>query len=250
MHRYLRFVFAISVAAMLVWPGLAREQKAQTPEQVVAQARWYGQAAMRFVLDGKVVYIDPYRLTEQDSADIILITHSHRDHLSPVDIAKILRKETILIVPLSCKKEVSGIAAGQKIYCQAGEEKQIGAIRIQAVPAYNRQERFHPRQNEWLGFVLTAGGVRIYHAGDTDRIPEMKNITCDVACLPLGQTYTMRSVEDAAAAALDTKAKIAIPMHYGLAEGSPEDAQKFKKILEGKVDVVILRDENAEKSHR
>ena len=98
----------------------------------------------------------------------------------------------------------------------------------------------HKRNDDFAGYILTVGQSRIYHAGDTERIPEMKNIDCDIALLPLGQTYTMNSVEEAAEAAMDTGAEIAIPIHYGMYEGTKEDALEFKELLDGKIKVVIL----------
>jgi L-ascorbate metabolism protein UlaG (beta-lactamase superfamily) len=95
-----------------------------------------------------------------------------------------------------------------------------------------------------VGYIVEIDGVKVYHAGDTERIPEMKNIDCDIALLPLGQTYTMNSVEEAAEAALDTGAEVAIPIHYGMYEGTKEDAEKFKELLDGKMKVVILEPGN------
>ena len=121
-----------------------------------------------------------------------------------------------------------------------GAQKIVAGVKVEAVPAYNVvKTNFHPKSNNWVGFVITISNVKIYHAGDTERIPEMKDIECDIALLPLGQTYTMNSVKDAADAAIDVKARIAIPIHYGLYEGKEEDARKFKELLAGKVDVII-----------
>jgi L-ascorbate metabolism protein UlaG (beta-lactamase superfamily) len=116
----------------------------------------------------------------------------------------------------------------------------IDGILIEAVPAYNIvKTNFHPKANNWVGYILTIDKIRIYHTGDTERIPEMKNMACDIILLPLGQTYTMNSVEEAAEATLDVKAKIAIPIHFGLYEGKAEDAQKFQALLKVKVKVII-----------
>ena len=103
--------------------------------------------------------------------------------------------------------------------------------------------QFHPKANNWVGYLLTIDGVKIYHFGDTERIPEMKNIVCDIALLPLGQKYTMNSVQEAADAALDARAKIAIPIHYGLYEGKAADADAFAALLKGKITVVIKPNE-------
>jgi L-ascorbate metabolism protein UlaG (beta-lactamase superfamily) len=108
------------------------------------------------------------------------------------------------------------------------------------VPVYNVvKTNFHPNQNNWVGYIITVDRVRIYHAGDTERIPEMMTFSRDIAMLPLGQTYTMNSVEDAAKAAIDVKAKTAIPIHYDMYEGAKADAEMFKKLQEGMVTVVI-----------
>jgi L-ascorbate metabolism protein UlaG (beta-lactamase superfamily) len=112
------------------------------------------------------------------------------------------------------------------------------------VPAYNVvKTNYHPKGNKWVGYILTIDGVKIYHAGDTERIPEMQEFTCDIVMLPLGQTYTMNSVEEAAEATLDVQAKIAIPIHYGMYEGTVEDAKKFQELLKNKVQVVIQTQE-------
>jgi L-ascorbate metabolism protein UlaG (beta-lactamase superfamily) len=99
---------------------------------------------------------------------------------------------------------------------------------------------YHPKENNWIGYIIDVDGVLVYHAGDTERIPEMRNMIVDIALLPLGQTYTMNSVEEAAEAAIDINPSIAVPIHYGMYEGSVEDALKFKELLAGKVEVVIL----------
>jgi len=121
------------------------------------------------------------------------------------------------------------------------EKREIKGLAIESVPAYNIQKtRFHPKKNNWLGYIITIDGIRIYHVGDSERIPEMKKLQCDIAFVPLGQTYTMNSVEEAANAVLDVGASIAIPIHYGLYEGTGDDAIEFQKLLNGKVKVIIL----------
>ena len=103
---------------------------------------------------------------------------------------------------------------------------------IQTVPAYNIVKNFHKKESDYLGYIINFDGIKVYHTGDTERISEMKEVDCDIILLPLGQTYTMNSVEEAAEAVKDTKAIIAIPIHYGLYEGTLEDALKFMAILE------------------
>jgi L-ascorbate metabolism protein UlaG (beta-lactamase superfamily) len=110
---------------------------------------------------------------------------------------------------------------------------------IEAVPSYNRDKDFHPQGNGWLGFIVETAGVKIYHAGDTDFIPEMKDFDVDIALIPVSGTYVM-TAEQGVKAALAINPKLAIPMHYGAVVGGDEDAAQFKKDLEGKVDVLIL----------
>ncbi|RLF54379.1 MAG: MBL fold metallo-hydrolase, partial [Thermoplasmata archaeon] len=115
-------------------------------------------------------------------------------------------------------------------------------VKIEAVPAYNTDKDFHPGKNGWLGFVVEIDGVRIYHAGDTDFIPEMKGIDVDIALLPVSGTYVM-TAEQAVEAAKTIKPKVAIPMHYGAIVGGEKDASSFQKALAGIVEVTILRKE-------
>jgi len=110
------------------------------------------------------------------------------------------------------------------------------------VPAYNTNKQFHTKDKGWVGYIFTVQGQRIYIAGDTDYIPEMKNFKADIALLPVSGTYVM-TAEEAVKAALDIKPKVAIPMHYGSIVGSGKDAKRFADSLKGKVDVLILKEE-------
>lgn len=236
------FVMLLSVfmSAQILYGG----EKKMTANEMVENIHWFGQAAIKINAKGKVIYIDPYRLKKNDRADIILITHEHQDHFSKADISKIIYEKTTLVAPETCKNAVKNVAAGKVVLLKPGMSDNIDGIQVEAVPAYNiKKTNFHPKSNQWLGYILSINGVRIYHAGDTERIPEMKNFNCDIALLPLGQTYTMNSVKEAAESALDVKAKIAIPIHYGLYEGTAEDAKTFKNILAGKIEVILLKEE-------
>jgi L-ascorbate metabolism protein UlaG (beta-lactamase superfamily) len=212
-------------------------QHMQTTEKIT----WYGQAAVKIDNDGQIIFIDPYHLISEDKADVILITHSHGDHLSIADIQRISDNETHFVCPDDCAEILKDEGYKNIMIVSPGDKVTIDGTEIEAVPMYNLvKTQYHPVENAWTGFIINVDGTRIYHAGDTERIPEMKNIECDIAMLPLGQTYTMSSVEEAAEAALDTGAEIAIPIHYGMYEGSIEDARKFKELLEGKIEVFIL----------
>ncbi len=213
----------------------------ENQSEVLSAIRWHGQACVSFNHQGIKIYIDPYQLHNCDSAGIILITHPHGDHCSPEDLKMISGTSTVIIAPAECRSKLAGIACERIIESYPGFKTQISGITIEAVPAYNViKKQFHDRDHGWVGYILTIDGVRVYHTGDTERIPEMKNIRCDIVLVPLGQVYTMNSVEEALEVCLDVKARVAIPIHYGLYEGTPDDAQKFKELAGKKTEVIIL----------
>ena len=194
--------------------------------------RWYGQSSLRIELGGKVIWLDPVKVAVTEAADLILITHDHGDHYSPADIKKLSGPSTLVL---------AGFDSSPFERIHPGESKTLGDLTIEAVPAYNVvKTQFHPKSAAYCGFILSSRGLRIYDAGDTERIPEMKGIRCDVVFLPLGQTYTMGSVKEAAEAALDVKASIAVPFHFGMYEGSEDDAKEFARLLQGKIEVLRL----------
>ncbi len=209
-------------------------QQTKNPDEILAFARtiqWIGQAAVRISYKGHVIYIDPYQLKSPDTADLILITHDHTDHLSIPDIAKIAGPNTIFVVAEACVDQLSQAGYKNIQPVVPGSQTSVFGLHISAVPAYNLTRNMHPKNRNYVGFIIDFDGIRVYHTGDTERIPEMKEITCDIILVPLGQTYTMTSVEEAVEAVLDTKASIAIPIHWGLYEGSGNDAKKFTELL-------------------
>lgn len=175
-----------------------------------------------FMLENDVrIYIDPYHLRGQlPEADIILITHPHFDHCSSEDVVKIATERTKIFAPPDCKPGFATTSV------EPNAEYRWNTVVIRTVPAYNVGKNFHPAQNKWVGYVVEIGGVRVYHAGDTDLIEEMKNIQTDIALLPVGGTYTM-DVAEALRAAEWINPKLAIPMHYGDVVGSANDAINF-----------------------
>ncbi len=194
---------------------------------------WLGHASFRISGSKAVVYIDPWKLASAEPADIICITHSHFDHLSKEDIEKIRKDSTIIVGPPDCD---AGFGSSfRKI--APGQSLTIADTLIEAVPAYNTDKDFHPKNNNWVGYIVTLDGVRVYHTGDSDHIPEMADIKADVALLPVGGTYTM-TVEQAAEAVKSFNPKVAVPMHCGDIVGSLEDRNTFKRSVQS--DVVIL----------
>jgi len=203
---------------------------------MIENIHWLGHASFR--IDGeKTVYIDPWKLRGRPSkADLILITHDHFDHCSPDDVAKIAREGTVIVTVAAAARKLKGDVKIAK----ASDRLMAAGIPIEVVPAYNVGKKFHPKRAGYVGFIITVGGQRIYHAGDTDLIPEMEDIQADIALLPVGGTYTM-TAEEAAKAANKIKPKVAIPMHYGDIVGSARDAQRFQELAQ--VEVTILPQE-------
>ncbi len=195
---------------------------------MVEKIEFLGHATFQ-IKGSKTVYFDPYQLEIEEQADIILITHSHFDHLSIDDLKKIVRKDTRIICSKDCVKQVEPLV-DEVVGIDPFEEAYVEEVRVESVPAYNINRDFHPRANNWNGYILTLDGVRYYHPGDTDKIPEMKDVKTDVAFLPVGGTYTMDYREAAEAVEL-IKPKYAIPMHYGSIVGSDRDAKKFVELI-------------------
>lgn len=194
--------------------------------------KWLGHASFKISGD-KVVYIDPWKLQgKNEEADIILITHDHYDHCSLSDIEKLKGKKTTVVAPPDAAKKIAGDVRKVK----PGDELTVKGIKIEAYPAYNLEKKFHPRANGWVGYVIEINGRRIYHAGDTDLIPEMEGIKADIALLPVGGTYTMDAME-AAEAANRIKPKLAVPMHFGAIVGSSKDAEEFKSLCQVPVEI-------------
>ena len=190
----------------------------------------------------KVLYFDPFQIgQEKADADIILITHEHYDHFDPDSIANIMKEDTVLVIPAGMEAEVKKLAGSRQIICMKPGEKKIvsacggsdveatkaSAITVEAVAAYNKLKPFHPRRNQWLGYIVTMDGLRYYVAGDTDALSELGTIVCDVALLPIGGMYTM-TAKDAANLVNVMRPKVAIPTHYGSIVGKAEDADAFR----------------------
>ena len=187
--------------------------------------QWLGHASFRISDGNTIVYIDPWKLKDaKQDATLVLVSHSHYDHLSSPDIAKVSDANTKLIAPADVvQKERKGEVL------KPGQTITVGAVKITGVSSYNPAKQFHPKSNNWLGFVIEIAGKRVYYAGDTDLTDEMKQLkNIDLALLPAGGTYTM-DANEAAEATKFFKPKMAVPYHWGDIVGGKADADNFAK---------------------
>lgn len=190
----------------------------------------------------KVIYIDPFKIDKNyNDADLIFITHDHYDHYSEEDIDKIKKEDTTIIAPeeLLTKLLRKGFRQDCIITIEPNKKYMVKGIKFETIPAYNTNKQFHPKENEWVGYIIELKGIRYYIAGDTDITEENKKVKCDVALVPVGGTYTM-DFKEASYLINKIKPKIAIPTHYGSIVGTNKDATDFIKLLNPMIKGVIL----------
>ena len=191
----------------------------------------------------KIIYIDPFKINKNYSdADIIFITHDHYDHYSEEDIDKVINENTTIVIPedLLTRLLRKGINKNSIITVKPNENYIVQGIKFETIPAYNINKTFHPKENNWVGYIIIIDSIRYYIAGDTDITEENKKVKCDVAFVPVGGTYTM-DFKEAAQLINEIKPKIAVPIHYGSIVGTEQDATNFVKLLQPEINGVILR---------
>ena len=207
---------------------------------------WLGHDGFLIDYKGKTIVIDPYNVSNNvGKADIILITHDHSDHCSIKDIEKVAKSDSVVIGPPHVQSAVMKIQGLQVQPIEVGDEVELDkGLKILAVAAYNLtkfrdKEKgivFHPKSEGYVGYVIKLGNVVVYHTGDSDFIPEMKNLSGYgkhgnkfVALLPVSGTYVM-TADEAVEVADVLHPDVAIPMHYGSIVGSIEDARRFVEL--------------------
>ena len=203
---------------------------------MLENVHWLGHASIK-ITGEKTVYVDPYQIEGGETADLILITHDHYDHLSQEDLKKIQGEKTVIVTTASSAEKVRGNVKT----VSPGDTLTVEGVEIHALPAYNIDKQYHPKDRAYVGFLFKVGGKTYYHAGDTDLIPEMKDLKPDVAFLPVGGTFTMNA-QEAANAVKEIQPKVVVPMHWGSIVGSVKDAETFKGLC--KCDVQILERES------
>jgi L-ascorbate metabolism protein UlaG (beta-lactamase superfamily) len=219
-------------------------------EEVLGGVRleWLGHSGFRITAGKATIYVDPYRVdpavaADAPPADLILVTHGHYDHFSPQDVERLSGERTWLIAPAAVAERAGGqvhaIAPGEAI-----EPDSVRGVDIRAVAAYNTSKHdddgnlFHPRAAGFVGYELNLQGRRVYHAGDTDVIPEMDDVAgADVALLPVSGTYVMTAGE-AGEAARRIQPRMAVPMHWGEHIGTREDAEAFAELAPVPVEIM------------
>lgn len=208
--------------------------------------RVFTQSAIRIEgAAGTVAYFDPFALTDAEAthdADYVLITHAHYDHLSPEDYARVAGEKTVVVAPTSMELEVAGLGAAATQLMSAGEKIELPGLCVEAVPAYNVEpERLgmHPRENGWLGYVVTIDGepTRYYVSGDTDQNPDNEVVRCDVALVPIGGTYTYDPGQ-AAAFVNALRPAAVVPTHYGSIVGTYANFDAFAAAVDPAIEVI------------
>lgn len=203
---------------------------------------WLGHDSFWFEAKGLNIYIDPFKLekTNLPTADIIITSHEHFDHLNVEAITQISGDKTILIGPSICiEKLTNEVPKKQEVreLNPGGTEKLLDII-ISAIPAYNTHRfrdpetktPFHPKESGHIGAILNIDGITIYHAGDTDKIVEMENLKPSIALIPISGTYVM-DVPEAIEAARVIQAQVTIPMHVGRGIGELSYLEDFESQL-------------------
>ena len=201
-----------------------------------------GHNSIKFLKEGKIIYIDPYKIDNNcNDADIIFITHSHYDHFSKEDILKLKKESTKIVITEDLYDEVLClefeeddvlIVSPNNVYC-------FNEINFSTVPSYNVNKNFHPRGNNWVGYIINLENVSYYIVGDSDITDESKLVKCDVLFVPIGGTYTT-DYNEAAMLANIINPKVVVPVHYGVIVGDKEDSLKFKSLVDSSINCKIM----------
>jgi L-ascorbate metabolism protein UlaG (beta-lactamase superfamily) len=222
--------------AFVALPALPRSAAALTPDDLVRHLALQEAASVRVEAEDQTVYFDPFfdESVPAPPADLIVITHNHDRHCSAKTVARILKPETTIIAPDDCSRMLASVVRQPITPASPGVTIKVGTVTVEPVPAYTLSHPDHARERGGVGYIVTIGGVRIYHSGSTDLVPELRPLRADVAVLCFWEGYIM-STQDAAELARSLKAKIIVPTHC-----KPEEAAKLRDLLKGTARVEIL----------
>lgn len=189
--------------------------------------------------EGKNIYFDPFNIKDNSlKADYIFITHDHFDHFSLGDINKIKKEDTIFILPFTLKGKVNSKSVH---FVKPYDNLNIDELHINVRPAYNINKRFHPKENNWVGYILDINNTSIYVMGDTDALEENTRLNVDYLLIPIGGTYTMTK-EEAVDFTNKLNPKFVIPIHYGQVVGSEKDGLAFKALINKNIKVLVKKE--------
>jgi L-ascorbate metabolism protein UlaG (beta-lactamase superfamily) len=196
---------------------------------------WSGHAGFKIIYGNKKMYIDPYKLSKNykniSDADIVLVTHNHFDHLSIEDLKNIINERTVIVSAQECLSQLKSLKVKESIGIDPRNSVKVDDLKIETVPAYNVDKDFHPKNDKKIGFIVEFGNDRLYHTGDSDMIPEMKDTKPSIVLIPVSGTYVMTAEEASQAVNELINPKIAIPMHYGTIVGNKQDAIRFSELV-------------------
>jgi L-ascorbate metabolism protein UlaG (beta-lactamase superfamily) len=196
---------------------------------------WSGHAGFKIIYGNKKMYIDPYKLSKNykniSDADIVLVTHNHFDHLSIEDLKNIVNERTVIVSAQECLSQLKSLKVKESIGIDPRNSVKVDDLKIETVPAYNVDKDFHPKNDKKIGFIVEFGNDRLYHTGDSDIIPEMKDTKPSIVLIPVSGTYVMTAEEASQAVNELINPKIAIPMHYGTIVGNKQDAIRFSELV-------------------
>lgn len=196
------------------------------------------------ITNDQIIYFDPYKISEENhDADIIFITHDHYDHYDVESIKKVMKDSTKIVIPdMMAPKVLENFSANNVVGVLPNEIYSINGLEVETIPSYNTNKNFHPKSNNWVGYILTINNERIYVAGDTDITEENKKVKCDIALVPIGGTYTMTSSEAAELINI-IRPKTVIPTHYITVVGSRKDEENFISLIDNGIECKVLIDE-------
>ena len=219
---------------MGAYGGTAEASMSPAGAEEIVYIQWLGHSSVKVWTDDCIVYVDPQSLSiSPHDATLVCVTHTHGDHYSSSDIARVSNADTQFIGPPDVVSQY-----GRGLSISPDQTMEFDFVNVKAVPSYNTNKNNHPKSNNWVGYIIELGGKRIYVAGDTDLIDEMKSLgDIEVAFLPAGGTYTMNATEAAEATGY-IKPDFAIPYHWGRNVGTLRDAQTFAELAQCAVKIL------------